>query len=73
MPLEKFLCTYWLMHEHIIHPVLYPQDPKFSNSATPWTSCPVIIVGLPLKLHMQGRLIQAPSMYYQADVLALVR
>ena len=58
---------------NIIHPVLYPQDPKFNSSATPWTTCPVIIVGLPLKLHMQGRLIQAPSIYYQADALALVR
>ena len=73
MPSEKFLCTYWLMHEYNSSSIVPPGDPKFSNLATPWTSCAVIIVGLPLKLHMQGRLIQAPSIYYQADVLALVR
>ena len=55
-----------------IWPSRVPRHPPKIEGVS-WTSCPVIFVGLPLKLHMQGRLIQAPSIYYQADALALVR
>ena len=44
MPLEKFLCTYWLMHEHNSSCIVSTGDPKFSSSATPWTSCLVIFI-----------------------------